>query len=551
MIFFLLTAELLAVFLLAPALVIACVSHNKATRVRLAFSALAVVLPGLFLLAPAATATYFAQQANLKLGWLTPLLQLVLIGYVAGVSALGWRGFRVCPEGIRANHWPRARLATRLCIAIILLLLTLWKMDSTARQELASVHDEAVTLALAVAPSRVPDRDNAALIYQRLIETIEAKDFWPTAATDQWLQWIDPIEDERDFTDVKLTAFLERQQDLLQVIQDATGLPGCYFERDYDRPSIDMQLPELGGLRDMQRLLALQAHCQAAQGHVAEAVTTINAMYRLADHTGREPVLITALVTIAMEHMANNALQYLCTQTIVSLDDLQRVAWPHTPLRELLSDALQMEEAFGLSAFCSLAEGRHDLSAVIEAGDVAQVDDAGLAYHAVLALFRIFLLAPDLTDYRKTMQHQRTVAAQSYAQAQDAWDRLDAEFATQPRGILTSLLLSGLRNCSEAVIRAETERRCAQVAVAVYRYHLTTGHLPDSLAELRPAQMAVVPNDLYNQEPLRMKQSGRDVRIYSVGPDLADNDGADFGGREQTGDLVFRITLPAAKDGQE
>ena len=550
MIFFLLTAELLAVFLLVPTLVMACVSRSKAKRVRLAFSALAVVLPGLFLLAPAATATYFAQQANLKLGWLTPLLQLVLIGYVAGVIALGWRGFRVCPEGIRANHWPRARLATRLCIAIILLLLTLWKMDSTARQELASVHDEAVTLALAVAPSRVPDRNNAALIYQRVIETIEAKDFWPTAATDQWLQWIDPIEDEHDFTDVKLTAFLERQQDLLQVIRDATGLPGCYFARDYDRPSIDMQLPELGGLRDMQRLLTLQAHWQAAQGHVAEAMTTINAMYRLSDHAGLEPVLITALVTIAMENMAHAALQYLCTHTNVSEEDLQRVAWPHTPLRQLLSRALHMEEAFGLSAFCSLAEGRHDLSAVIEAGAVAQVDSTGLADRATLALFRIFLLAPDLTNYRETMQHQRTVAAQSYRQAKGEWDRLDAEFATQPHGILTSLLLSGLRNCSEAVIRAETKRRCAQVALAVYRYHVTTGALPKSLAELSPSKMAAVPGDLYNQEPLRIKQSGRDVLIYSVGPDLVDDDGADFDGIEKTGDLVFRMTLPAAKGAQ-
>ncbi|MEE3368329.1 MAG: hypothetical protein VX346_03185 [Planctomycetota bacterium] len=548
MLFYLLTAELLAVFLLVPALVVACVSHSEATRVRLAVAALAIVLPGLVLLAPAATTTYFAQQSKLELGLLPPMLQVVLIGYVAGVIALGWRGFRVCPEGIRASHWPRARLATRLCIAIILLLLTLWKMDTTARQELASVRDEASALALAVAPPRVPDRDNAALVYKRTIETMATKDFWPAAARDQWLLWIDPTEDGHDFTDVKLTAFMKRQQDLLQVIRDATELPGCYFERDYARPSIDMQLPELGGLRDMQRLLALQAHCQAAQGHIAEAVTTINAMYRLADHTGREPVLVTALVTIAMEHMANNALQYLCTQTNFSLDDLQRVAWPHTPLRELLSDALQMEEAFGLSAFCSLSEGRHDLSAVIEAGDVAQVDSSGLADRATLALFRIFLLAPDLTDYRETMQHQRTVAAQSYAQAQDAWDRLDVEFATQPRGILTSLLVSGLRNCSEAVIRAETERRCAQVALAVYRYHLTTGNLPESLGQLSPAQMALVPSDLYTQEPLRMKQSGRDVLIYSVGPDLADDDGADVGGREQTGDLVFRVTLPPAQN---
>ena len=550
MVFYLLTAELLAVFLLVAALVIACVSHSKAKRVRLAVAALAIVLPGLVLLAPAATATYFAQQANLKLGWLTPLLQLVLIGYAAGVIALGWRGFRVCPEGIRANHWPRARLATRLCIAIILLLLTLWKMDSTARQELASVRDEASALALAVAPPRVPDRDNAALVYQQVLEAMEATGFWPPAARDQWCRWLAPNEDGRDFTDANLTAFLERHQDLLQMIQAATQLSGCYFERDYAHPSIDMQLPEIGGLRDMQRLVALQAHCQAAQGHVADAVTTINAMYRLADHTGLEPVLVSALVTIAMEHMANNALQFLCTHTNVSEQDLQRVAWPHTPLRQLLSRALHMEEAFGLSAFCSLAAGRHDLSAVIEAGAVAQVDSTGVADRATLALFRIFLLAPDLADYRRTMRQQRTLAAQSYTQAQDAWDRLDAEFATQPRGILTSLLLSGLRNCSEAVTRAETERRCAQVALAVYRYHLTTGHLPASLAELSPNEMAVVPSDLYNQEPLRVKQSGQNVLIYSVGPDLTDNQGADFGGREQTGDLVFRITLPAAKDGQ-
>ena len=550
MAFFLLTAELLAVFLLAPALTIACVSHSEVKRVRLGFSTLAVVLPGLFLLAPTATTTYLAQQRNLDLGLLTPLLQIVLSGYLVGMIALGVAGFRARHEAHWLRGWPRTRLAGSLLIACVLLLLTLWNMDTTARQELAIVRAEASALALSVAPARVPDGDNAALVYQQVIENMETEGFWPPAARDQWLMWLDPAQEEADFTDPDLAAFLELQQGLLQMIRDATQLPSCYFERDYAHPSIDMQLPELQGLRAMQRLLALQARFESGQGHVAEAVTTINAMYRLAEHTGLEPVLVTALLTIAMENMATKTLEYVCTHSGVSLDDLQRVAWPETPTRQMLLRAFCMEEAFGLSAFCSLAEGRHDLSAMIEAGDVAQVDSTGLADRATLALFRIFLLAPDLANYRETMQHQRTVAAQSYSQAKGEWDRLDAEFATQPHGILTSLLLSGLRNCSEAVIRAETERHCAQVALAVYRHSLERGHLPESLAQLSPDQMAVVPSDLYNQKPLRMKQSGANVPIYSVGPDLVDNQGADFGGREQTGDLVFHMTLPAAKDAQ-
>ncbi len=78
-----------------------------------------------------------------------------------------------------------------------------------------------------------------------------------------------------------------------------------------------------------------------------------------------------------------------------------------------------------------------------------------------------------------------------------------------------------------------------QVLLAVRAYTMTTGQYPGSLDDLVPRYLSEVPQDPFDDKPLRF--SAQKKVIYSVGADLVDSGGrgVQFGSR--TGDRAFRI----------
>lgn len=102
--------------------------------------------------------------------------------------------------------------------------------------------------------------------------------------------------------------------------------------------------------------------------------------------------------------------------------------------------------------------------------------------------------------------------------------------------------------------REKAFRDCAQTAIAIKRYQLAHGKLPDSLAQLVPTFIPEIPADPFNGKPLQYRQENEGFYIYSVGPDLTDDGGIELNEKGQnlydyhpeiyplTGlDIVFRV----------
>jgi hypothetical protein len=80
----------------------------------------------------------------------------------------------------------------------------------------------------------------------------------------------------------------------------------------------------------------------------------------------------------------------------------------------------------------------------------------------------------------------------------------------------------------DKVVDCIAQVRMARAAIAVERYRLSSGKLPDSLAILVPQFLSSLPVDPFDGQPLRFKRMVKGYVIYSVGPDGVDN-----GGKEQ------------------
>jgi hypothetical protein len=84
---------------------------------------------------------------------------------------------------------------------------------------------------------------------------------------------------------------------------------------------------------------------------------------------------------------------------------------------------------------------------------------------------------------------------------------------------------------------------CAITSLAMERYRITNGKWPRKLDELVPEYLAKLPTDPFNGESLLVGTIPGGLVIYSVGPDLQDNNGLvdDLNPLKEGTDIGFRL----------
>jgi hypothetical protein len=90
---------------------------------------------------------------------------------------------------------------------------------------------------------------------------------------------------------------------------------------------------------------------------------------------------------------------------------------------------------------------------------------------------------------------------------------------------LTNLLVPALERINEEQLKTFARLRSARAGIAVERFRMANGRLPDSLEELTPKWLDTVPADPFDDKPIRYKKLARGFVTYSVGPDEKDHGG--------------------------
>jgi hypothetical protein len=415
------------------------------------------------------------------------------------------------------------RLALAAMIAAVLLATTFASLDRQARLQLSTVRAQAGVTALAVAPPRVPDRLNAALVYQQAWEAAGRFEDLPEG----WPDWIDWIRGEEiparpvSPDDPDLRAFLAAQP-VLDLLRRAATMPDCSFERDWGFPGFDLPLPELSSLRISGQLLRLDARCRAADGQVAGALEDLRAIQGLAEHCRTEPVLISALVAMATQSMAIDELETLLATGRVTAADLETLQLaPGTPWLRTMRRCFRMEEASGLGCF-SLLAGTGGLAGLGLEGTGAPMAGPGLA------LWRVLFMQAELQEYRFTMARYQQALDGGYQAAHVQASALRRELETGPSGLMTRMLLPALDTVVERAWIAEARHQLARVAVALVAYQEGHGTPPERLEDLVPEHLDAVPEDPFTGEPVRMTLQEDGILLRCEGPPHGEEDGILF-----------------------
>lgn len=136
----------------------------------------------------------------------------------------------------------------------------------------------------------------------------------------------------------------------LKIVDEATDRPRCWFNRDWSL-GYAVLLPEYAEMKRASRALGLRASLAVDRGDDAEALRDIDRIFRIAEHSGEEPIEIADLVKQSIYTLGCNYLAwwtYMDHGKAVFLDRLNRAIRTHPRLDARLA---QLSEPYMLLGF--------------------------------------------------------------------------------------------------------------------------------------------------------------------------------------------------------
>ena len=512
------------------------------------------VIPPVVALAPCVWFTAFlAFSKQMPTNWFGPALTTFLAVSIGVIwiawTGLGWRWygpFSFADQPVPpAARWPVVGLAAAFVIAKAVSFGTLLIIDNAVAAQAPYLRLEAAQLMQANLPPMVAESQNAAPLYQQAIAALDAdltlkEEHSPlTMAT------------TIDVASSGVIDLLARHAATLDLIRRAADRDTCRYQRDWTRPSYEMLLPELQSLRNVARLLVLEARREAADGNAADALHDVARIQRIGRHAASEPILISNLVGIAIDTMALETL----AQVLPTLRKSDLAALDSSDIRDLVTTPPAMashyygEEAFGLSVFADVSDNQLSVPTLTDLLINGQPQPSTLRMLPLSLLYRVFFLPADLAGYRSIMAQYQAAASRTepYPDLTKRIDTIETQTRDRSPGILTSMVVPALGAVFKAQTRSVAHHRAATALVAATKERLETGAVPETFDELAAQLVPPASRDPFTaDQPLFMKQTDDGLLVYSIGPDGEDDGGPVAPGADKVegnDDIGLRMAL--------
>ena len=426
-------------------------------------------------------------------------------------------------KGLRAWKWT----------LLLVLLLTVaclfvgYRMSQTGNleQRLQALREQGQPLTLEELDrfyAAVPDGENAARVYAKA-----EKAFQPDAAAEAVLPFMGKTrtpegawpEDLLNRAERYLTANAET----LALLHEAGRMPRCRHDVDMRKAASD-PFGHTKALRNLGRLLELQTAVEARRGRCGEALESVHAMLGLARSCKKEPLFLVQLVRILFQDRAMASLFAILNAG--GADEPALAAAQRRISEEIAEDDFPLMGLVG------------ERCAVVDA-----FQSKGGRFRQVGGLYRVLgLQEGDLCAFLDISGRLCELAAAPYPDRLQTARFCDGEAMKLSRmRVLTRLMLPSLSTVVRKGAPSHARLQLGLAAVAVERYRLKHGGLPESLDALVPEFLDAAPLDPFDGQPIRFKRLEKGYRLYSIGDNLKDDGGQGLNARRLPLDIVFEI----------
>jgi len=328
--------------------------------------------------------------------------------------------------------------------------------------------------------------------------------------------------------------FLSDNEKLLSLLHEAASIEHCRYPIDFTQ-ELDQAAPWLKELQASARLLRLDVFIQCDNHNPEKALESIRTSLSLSRSVGT-PLLIHRLVRNSVQSRTYLSIERILNRTQLTEEQLMRLsAWiEESDIDEGYRRALVGEQCLGLNTF----------QAPIR--DIVNQTESGKGFLLILTPRKILgLLDRDTMEYINIMQDYIDTVELPHYKRLTAFDSIQKAVYNGKRGsMLTRMLMPAFGRIMQIENRHLAHLRATQTALAIERYRLAEGYLPESLEKLVPAYMEFVPKDPFDGRNLSYFTRENGFVVYSVGYDLTDDGGAERGRRDQRGKpLPWDITF--------
>jgi len=340
--------------------------------------------------------------------------------------------------------------------------------------------------------------------------------------------------------------------------------------------TIAILLPHVQSMREIARLLHVDTRRAVIEGDTESAVQNIETTLGLATQTAESPILVNALVAVAVSRIAINQLEEVLTanpnffskaqlarlQTTVTATDIH--SWvDYSGERLLFKDTVQrcytddgngdgrmtaagikfLDSDFftvigGLrgdrralsgpppSTFARLINWSKDTWKKSANSDFTK--SALAPTSLITCASRKEVLAKGDELYQEIEADLKLPFWESRTSRPDGWKDFD-DFLEENRNefILLDMLMPSAQPVGQAADRADAQKNAVLIALAMHRYQLSNNEWPTKASDLIPKFLNEIPVDVLTGKPLHFKIVDNHPLIYSVGMDHDDDGGVD------------------------
>jgi len=326
----------------------------------------------------------------------------------------------------------------------------------------------------------------------------------------------------------------------MAAVQDAIRRPKCQFPVQLLH-GLHAQQPHLSVIGEEASHFWLAALVDIERNRIEEAIVSLESTAGLGHLLARDQTILGQLVRSSCYNKAINGMRMLLSRTQLTAGQLDQLAALLNPQKMTtdLKRALIGERCMWLNVFYhpgSLAGATPSTDAELMTGQISSIVQAiGIRGADERLMLETISEAIRLAETDSFFVDDRY--AQLFEQAEQKLD----EF---PPKILTSLALTGLSAPAARFGTFASFRWAAVTALAVERFRLREGRLPETLADLPRDLSAQTQNDPFGGQPLRYRRLSLGYVVYSVGPDRVDDGGRERprrGNRDQPYDVTFAV----------
>ena len=312
--------------------------------------------------------------------------------------------------------------------------------------------------------------------------------------------------------------FLSDNEQALSLLYEAASIEHCRYPDDLTRVSNRIKYRRYGMGNDVQvaaRLFRLEALIASENKDFDKFLASISASLALARSVNGPLMIHRSTHNDVLSYSTYRSIERAINRTSLTDEQLLRLS---VLVKESDNDkgfkrALLTEQCLGLHKFIAPLK---EVSKRIVEQDSSQfrrlVKSRMLGLNSGHALGYIDLMQKSI-DALELPDPDRLKAFEAVRQS--------APRNKQGRIIRDVLTL-------EREIERQALARVTHVGLAVERYRLAEGHVPQSLDNLVPAYMNIVPEDPFDGQHLRYRKLKTGFVVYSVNDDLSDNGGAEI-----------------------